>query len=197
MAISKTDICNRALALAGASPIVNITEESTNANVLNRVYEMCLRSVLYECKWNFATKRDNLTVSADTLDFYEAGRNIVYVKPTDMIRIYETNPDYAQWKEEGDYIISDCVGLGVLYVYYLDVPSKYPSYFIDALVDKIVSEIAYQIVNSSTLAEKYTKKYEDISLPKATSANSQTGDQQYLKDDAWELAKYTNIQVES
>ena len=53
------------------------------------------------------------------------------------------------------------------------------------------------IVNSGSLGEAYLNKYEKISLPKATAANSQTGVQQTLSDDAWELAKYFDGQADA
>jgi len=195
MAISKTDILNKALTLVGAAPITNINDSTNNARILNRVYEVSLRSILSECKWNFATKRSDLTLSTDTLDWYDTGEVYVYIKPNDMVRAFEANDVNATWREEGDYIISDTTGLGLRYVYYLDVPSKYPSFFVDAFIDKLCSDIAYAIVNSATLGASFKELYESVSLQKAMSSNSQIGTQQYLRDDAWELAKYNNVQT--
>lgn len=197
MAITKTDIVNKALTMVGAAPVISIDDDTNNARILNRVYEIALKSVLAECKWNFATKRSNLSAVVNTLDFNDIGEENVYAKPTDMIRIFSTNPVRAQWREEGDYIISDSSDLGVRYVYYLDTPSKYPIYFVEAFADKLASDIAYAIVNSATLATTFIEKYESISLPKALAANSQTGIQQVLQDDAWELAKYNDTQIDS
>ena len=197
MAITKTELVNKALTLVGANPITNLDDDSNNARIVNRVYEIALRSILGECKWNFATKRVLLTLSADTLDWYDTGETYVYIKPTDMIRIFGTNDDSCTWREEGDYIVSDTSDLGVRYVYYLDTPSKYPASFIEAFIDKLCSDIAYMIVNSATLGDKFKTSYESISLPKARAENSQTGKQQYLKDDAWESAKYGDGTLEA
>lgn len=197
MATSKTDLINKALTLVGAAPIVNIDEDSNNAKILKRVYEISLRSLLSEGKWNFATKRALLTVSTDTLAWYDTGETIVYVRPSDIIRIYGSNDQSAIYREEGDYIVSDTTGLGLRYVYYLEDAAKFPSLFIDALVDKLCADIAYTIVNSSTLGERFLTKYETISLPNAMAANAQTGVQQTLQDDAWELSKYQDTQVNS
>ena len=194
MAISKTDMLNKALTQVGANPIVSIDDDTNNARILSRVYEISLRSILSECKWNFATKRASLTLSTDTLDWYETGRTYVYQKPIDMIRIWDPSSNNVSWKEEGDYIISDTSGLGLRYVYYLDVPSKYPAYFVDAFIDRLCSEIAYAIVNSSTLAIQFKELYEGVTLPKAMASNGQSGDQQTLQDDAWEMAKYQDRQ---
>jgi hypothetical protein len=197
MAISKTDILNNALTRIGSAPVTNIDDDTNNARVLSRVYELSLRSILGECKWNFATKRALLSVSTDTLEWYDTGMIYVYIKPIDMIRIHSTNQPDAAWREEGDYIISDTQGLGVRYVYFLDTPSKYPAYFVDAFVDKLCSDIAFMIVNSSTLGDKFKTIYEKVTMPKATAMNAQTGDQQTLKDDAWEMAKYNDMQITS
>lgn len=193
MSLSKTDILNKALTQIGAAPIINIDDDANNARILSRVYEGALRSILGECKWNFATKRALLSLSADVLSWYDLGEVYVYQKPIDMIKIFGTSFSPSVWREEGDYIVSDTASLGLRYVYYLDDPTKYPSYFIDAFIDKLCSDICYAIVNSAQLAEKFKQLYESISLPKAMSSNSQGGTQQNVIDDAWEVAKYNNV----
>jgi hypothetical protein len=194
---TKVEIINKALTLIGASPIVNITDDTQNARIMNRVYDSSRKSVLSECLWNFASKRSLLALSADTLPWYDTGVGILYARPSDVIRIFATNDKNAIWKEEGDYIVSDTNGLGILYVYDLDVPSKYTSSFIDAFVDRLASDAAYPIVNSRNLGEAFRKLYETISLPKAKSENSQTGSQVTMQDDAWEMAKFSNGSINS
>ena len=189
MAISKTELINKSLTLVGAEPIVNITDDTQNARIVNRVYEISLRSILSETKWNFATTRKLLALSADSLDWYHINEAYIYVRPNDCIRIFETNNDDSVWREEGDYVIADTSGLGIKYVRYIDDPNRYPASFIDAFIDKLCSDIAYMIVNSASLGKTFLDKYEDVSLPKARSENAQTGVQVYLKDDAWERAK--------
>ena len=192
MAISKTELINKSLTLLGAAPITSIDDDTNNARIVNRVYESALRSILSECKWNFATKRALLSIVTDTMAWYYTNEVYVYQKPIDMIRIFGTNDDDAIWREEGDFIISDTSGLGVIYVFYLDNPDKYPAQFIEAFSDKLASEIAYMVLNSASKAEEMYKKYQTISLPNARSENAQVGMQQYIRDDAWELAKYGN-----
>ena len=80
------------------------------------MYESSLRSILSECKWNFATKRVLLTVVTDTMAWYDQGETLVYQKPSDVIRIFGDNSDGSIWREEGDLIISDTSGLGIRYV---------------------------------------------------------------------------------
>jgi len=197
MALSQVDIVNKALTLVGASPIVSLTEDTNNARITNRVYEAALRSILTECKWNFATKRADLSVSGDDLDWFDIGETNLYIRPADTIKIFGVSDPAASWREEGDYIISDSSGLGVRYVFYNIDPATYSADFITAFIDRLASDIAYAIVNSASLGEKYKNLYESVSLPKALSSNSQGGVQQNIQDDAWELAKYHDGQKDA
>lgn len=196
MANSQTAIINKALVLVGASTITNIGDNSPNAIALSNVYELSLQSILSECKWNFCTKRFKPSVVASSSTGYPAflypGEIAVYALPNNVIRIWTTNPSTACIREESGQLISDTVNLGIIYTYYDDNPGDYPSYFLDAFIDKLCSDIAYLIINSATLAESFIKKYETVSLPKAMSANSQTGVQQRPRDGAWTDAKYYN-----
>lgn len=190
MSVSKTSVCNKALTLCGAAPITNITDDTNNARVLNRVYEIARQSILTECRWNFATTRSTLSVSTVEMPWDHTGEAYVYVRPADALRVFETSDPNATWREEGDYIISDTNDLGIKYVYDHDDPSKYPSSFAEAFIDKLCSDICFMILNSASKAEGFLKKYEGVSLPKAMSVNAQTGTQQEPIDDAWLSSKY-------
>ena len=162
MANSKTAIINKALVLCGAATVTNITDGTPNANALSNVYQISLQSILSECKWNFATSRATLSVAATsstTPAFFYTGEKFVYALPGNIIRIFDVNPREAYWREESGQIISDTDNLGILYVYYDDNPDDYPSYFLDAFIDKLCSDIAYLIINSAGVAEAFIKKY--------------------------------------
>src|SRR5579863_9157132 len=132
MANSQTMILNKALVLCGAATVTSINDNSPNAIALNNVYELSLQSILSECKWNFCTTRATLSVAAISPAFYYPGENFTYAIPTNLIRIWATNPVVAQIREEGGQIISDTQNLQILYTYYDDNPNDYPSYFLDA-----------------------------------------------------------------
>jgi hypothetical protein len=186
---SKTELVNKALTMIGANPIVNLTDDTRNANIMSRIYKIALRGLLSECLWNFARRRSLLALSTTTMAWYHTNEVYVYQRPSDVIRILGTNDADAMWREEGDYIISDTINLGIEYVAYVSDPSKYSSSFVEALIDKLCSDAAYMILNSGEVAEKYMEKYNKVSLPKAMAENAQIGIHQVLKDDAWELAK--------
>jgi hypothetical protein len=193
---SQTSILNKALTLCGAATVISITDNSPSAIILNNVYNISLQSILSECKWNFCTLRLNPSVVPSSSTTYPAflypNEIVVYALPTNIIRIWGTNPTNAQIREESGQLVSDTVNLGIQYTFYDTNPNDYPSYFLDAFIDKLCSDIAFQIINSATIAEAFVKKYETVSLPKAISANSQTGVQQYPRDGAWTNAKFYN-----
>jgi hypothetical protein len=189
---SKTELVNKALVSIGAETISSLTDGTTNADIMNTVYKIALKKILSECLWGFATKRALLTTSTTSLAWSHNDESYTYDKPTDIIRIFGTNDDYAIWRDEGDVITSDTAGLGIKYIYYLDNPAKYSPSFIEAFVDLLAYQAAVMILNDPSLAQKLLQKYEKISLQKAESENAQTGTQQYVRDDAWELSKYSN-----
>jgi len=191
---TKTEIINKALTKVGAQPITNLDDDTEQARTVNRVWETALKEVLSECKWNFAVKRKNLTRLDVTLDWYYTSESYVYQKPNDIVRIFGFSDRNITCREEGEYIISDTIDIGILYVYYLEDPTKYSPSFIGALSDKLCSEIAYKIVNSATLGQEYLVAYETLSLPKAMTANSQIGTQIVPEDDAWVDAKFADGQ---
>ncbi len=194
MANSQVQIINKALVLCGAATVVSINDGTPNAIALSNVYELSLQSILSECKWNFCTIRIKPSVLSSSSSTYPAflmpGEINVYSLPSNVIRIWGTNPSNARIREESGNLISDTVNLGIFYTYYDDNPNDYPSYFLDAFIDKLASDIAYLIINSPQVATGIMKKYETVSLPKAISANSQTGIQQTPMDGAWTNAKY-------
>ena len=197
MAISKTEICNKALTLIGAEPITSITDSAENAQVANRVYDLSLKSILSEAPWVFALKRELLARSAETLAWYDQNETIVYAKPNDMIRSFRANDKNAVYRRVGELIVSDTTGLGLEFTYYLDTPSKYTTSFIEAFVDKLCSDMAFMILNSKTVAGGFLDKYEKVSLSKAMAENAQIGTPVSMQDDSWTLAKFGATDADS
>jgi hypothetical protein len=186
----KTTIINRALSLIGAEPINNLTDDTPEAQIANRQYEESRRSVLSECLWNFAAKRDALNSVAETLPWSKDGVNNVFQLPADIIRIFEVSQPYATWHIEQDRLITDVSEIGILYVYDLEDTTKFSSSFTDAFADKLAADMCYTVLNSNTEAKLMMEKYEGVSLPKAMADNSQEGTAAQVKDDLWPYARF-------
>ena len=179
-------IINKALVLCGASTVTSLTEDTPNARALNAVYDISRKAVMTECKWTFSTTRSTLaTVSTSVIAWFHLEEGFVYSRPTAALRVLEMSNPLSIWREEGEYIISDTANLGAKYTFDQTDVSKYPTYFIEAFIDKLCADICFMILNSASKAEGFLTKYKKISLPNAMSSNSQTGTQQQVQDNEW------------
>lgn len=189
---TKIEIINRGFTLAGLNKITNLNDVSPEAELADLIYPTSLATILEECMWSFATKRVNLSQTNQTPAWATRGMNKVYTKPADLIKIFKTNPPTAFWRVEGDYVVSDQSGLGVLYVYLNDVPASYPPKFVEALAAKFAADIAYMALNDPKRTQQLVENYEAVLLPKAMSSDSQVGTTYLPEDSYWVDAKYGN-----
>ncbi|GEM_PF-5929376 len=176
---STTAIINHALVLCGASTVASLTEDSANARALNSIYEIARKGLLTETAWSFAITRSTLATNstASLVSWFHEGENsaagYVYTRPSDALQILEVSDPKAKWREESDLIISDTLGLKAKYIFDQSDVSKFPPYFVDAFIDKLCIDIAYQIINDLTKAAAFVEKLERVSLPKAKAKNAQ------------------------
>src|SRR3990167_3093263 len=185
-------LVNHALLLCGASPIVALTDDTTNARAANAVYENARSGFLTECRWTFALTRSSLATSATVMAWLHDEESYVYDRPTGALRIWQMSDIEAIWREEGAYIISNTASLGTLYtIDHTEVGLWRPKPTI-AFIDKLCSDISFMVLNSATKAEAFLTKYQKVSLPAAMAEESQTGTHQEVQDDAWLKSKYGN-----
>lgn len=183
-------ICNKALVLCGASPITSLSEDTANARALNAAYEISRQDFLTECRWTFSLTRSTLaTVATTTFAFLYDEEGYGYSVPTGALRIWQMSDVEAVWRQEGSYIISDSDSLGALWTFDQSEVGLWTPKAVMAFIDKLCSDISYQIINSVPKAEAFLSKYQKISLPAAMSENSQTGTHQEVIDDAWLRSK--------
>lgn len=188
---STISIINYALVLCGATTVSAITDDTPNARALNTVYDFCRKNFQTDNKWTFSTTRSTLsTVSTSTFAYLHHDESYAYTKPTGVLRIWEVSDEQAIWREEGDYIISNVDSMGIKWSFDQTDHTKWPPYAVEAFCYKLASEIAFQVMNSATKAAELKKYYDEVKLPEAQAKNSQTGEQQQVRDDAWEASKY-------
>lgn len=187
-------VLNYALVLCGATPISAITDDTPNARALNAVYEISRKSFLSECGWNFSATRSTLATagSLTLMPWTFENEAYVYAMPSDVLSIVCVSDDKAVWRQEGIYIISDTNTLGLKYVYDNSEVGKWLLSALLAFIDKLCSDICFQVLNSSKKAEGFLEKYEKVSLPKAMAENAQTGTHQVPTDDEWTNSRFSN-----
>lgn len=188
---STLSVINYALVLCGANTVAAITDTTPNASALNNVYDFARKNFLTDNKWTFSTTRSTLSTVATTAFAYLSNdESYVYTKPTGVLRVWEVSDSSAIWREEGDYIVSNVAGLGMKWSFDQTDHTKWASYSVQAFCYYLASEIAFQIMNSASRAADLKKYYDSTVLPNAQAKNSQTGDQQAVRDDSWERSKY-------
>lgn len=175
---SQTSICNQALAKLGANPIINIDQESTEAQLCKTFYTDVLQAVLEEYPWTFATKRYELPKSAETPPPPFAAQ---YLIPSNILAIVQasSNPDFTrinptEWQVENGYIVSDS---GTMYIKaIIDVTDTrmFSAKFIRAFVSRMAAELSLPITQSREMHRQLMEEY-GILLDRAISADGQQG----------------------
>lgn len=102
---SSTDICNRALQMLGANPIVSLTDGSKNARECALCYDKLRQSLLRSHAWNFATVFASLPELASPPNPTPANslwaNTHVYALPADFLRLVQVSPFVGTWLWEG------------------------------------------------------------------------------------------------
>ena len=193
--MNQTAICNLALVRLGVSqPIADITENSTPARACNAVYEQCVRTMLRERPWQFASRQVALALVGENLmsdwlftyrypaDYIATNRVFPYLVPSAPVSIVHAvehtyMPDYP-FRIGSDAIgrlihtdVDDAVVEGTVYI---PDTSMYDPMFSSALAWFIAAEIAVSLTKNKDLYGNAFTQYQTIvSEAFATGMNEQ------------------------
>ncbi len=113
----------------------------------------------------------------------------VYQAPTDLVKVIKKSDINAFVTIEQDKIISDIDDLLITYTYLNVTVSQYSKKFVQALVTRLASEIAFTIMNSVSKARDLMNLYIEDTLPKAISVDSTEGTPDQIQDDEWDIKR--------
>ena len=161
MALTKFDICSQALIKCGADTISSFSDGTHEANVCSVMYNTTKKSLLYYTFWNFANLKVQLNRLSETPT--DAKFLYAYSLPGDVIRIrsvFDENghADYT-YKKEGQKIFSNNDTAFVEYVQEMDETTM-PSFFVEALVAKVATEINEAITASGSLTQRLASDFQ-------------------------------------
>lgn len=166
---SKVDIANRTLDKLGAENIVSLSEDSENARVINRMYDIVLESMLRSHTWNCAKVRVVLTplAAAPAFDY-----DFQFQLPADCLRPVFP-PKVTDWSiEKGNVLLTnDGSTLNLLYISTLADPNDMDACLIEAFASKMAMECAEKITQSSTKRKLATDEYK-AAMDEAKKANA-------------------------
>ena len=147
---SEVSICNRALAMLGASTITSLTDGSTEANVCNAVYADARDAILRAYPWACAIKRATLAQlsTAPVWGFTKA-----YSLPNDphCLAVLDLKED-SKYRVEGRSLICNSDSATIKYVARITDPGQFDPAFVFALSCRISAEIAYALTQNRALS---------------------------------------------
>ena len=164
MATTKVDICSTALVMIGANTITSFSDDSTEANVCNTVYEDIVKSSLTRHRWRFATEQQQLSLLTATPTGRYAYAYQLPTNPELLQLITLTVNDFViPYERYGDKVYLDNYGStsSVIcdYVYRAD-ESEFPPHFILALQYQLASLFAGSIARDSGMIKQFAEMAE-------------------------------------
>ena len=161
MALTKFDICSQALTKVGADTITSFSDETHESNVCSVMYDTIKKSLLYYTFWNFAIDKQQLNKLSETPT--DKKFTSAHSLPGDVIRIkavIDQNglPNYT-YRKEGQKIFSSLGTVILEYVQNMD-ETNMPSFFVEALVAKIATEINEPITGNGALTNRLASDFQ-------------------------------------
>lgn len=160
MALSKVEICNRALVLLGEAGVLSTGQEDQDARTCELQYRPCVVSLLEKGNWTFATKRAKLNLLAEVPAF---GYAHMYELPGDFLKMQEVCfsgikvEDITQFSiEDGKVLCDEGDSVQIKYTYDQTDPKRFSELFAEAVATRIAEKVCYALVESSTVRDRMT-----------------------------------------
>lgn len=200
MSYSKVQIANMTLAKVGdtAAQITSFTEDSKEANLINKFYEPSLREVLRMHTWNCAKTRAQLAQSTTDPAF---GWDNSFPLPADCIRplsFFSSSSsqrsirENVEWQKEGRNIYTNASEAYLIYVKYLTDPNEMDELFIRCLYTQLAIKVAYPLTEDAKLVRMLEDEMSQVILPEARRVNSFEGYEAPSVDSEWLEASYAS-----
>lgn len=188
---SDVEICNLALAKAGAERITSLLDDSKQAKLLNSMYVHKRDAELAANHWTFATKRASIA-AASAAPSYGWARS--YPLPSDFLRLvqvgdnytfYDTGGNGQLFEVEGKAILTDeAAPLKIRYIQRVENSGTFPVLFAEVLACRLHVEICEALTQSSTKAEQALNGYK-MAVREAKRANAIERPPQVVPDASW------------
>ena len=156
---SAVDVANDALTFIGATRIVSLEDDLTEAGVMNQLYQRTVDAVLRSYPWKCAKMQATLAASA-TAPVWEWDK--AYRLPPDplclrVISVKDADTD-DKWERYGNFIYTDLTACSIDYIGRIDA-SAFDPVLRDAISAKLASDAAYPLVGSSSLVQMMYQTY--------------------------------------
>jgi len=197
---SSVGICNRALDKLGApGTIINLTDDTVNASVMLRAYDIVRQAELRRHRWKFSLSRASLAeLSTPPI----SGFGHQYQQPADCLRVIQigelhvgadlsdyVNSSTEMYSIEGRKILTH-YGAPLPIRYIIDVTDTglFDSAFTEALSSRLAYECCERITQSDSKRQLAMADYK-LAIREAARANALESAPQKIADDTWVLAR--------
>jgi hypothetical protein len=161
---SQVDVANLALVKLGDQQITTFEDDSAHARVVKLLYPRVIDAVLRDHKWRFAVRQATLAELAGAPIWRYAHR---FQLPTDpyclrIIRVSTEAPelgDAERWEIQGREILTNAESVNIEYIARIADPLQWDVQFLDAVVERLASELAMPITNTPTLRGQLLQGY--------------------------------------
>ena len=175
---TEVSICSNALRRLGDDPITSLTDDSERARLCNAFYEDARDACLRSHPWNFALTRASLTQLSDSPVY---GYDYQFALPTDPYCLRVLAMEYEDYifkvenfSTQGRVLLTDEETAKIIYIARITDTTLFDSLFVDTLITKLASDLAYPVTNSLKVQEQMYKLYQ-LKLSEARSIDGQEG----------------------
>lgn len=191
---SAVDVCNDALTLLGDDRIISLTDDTTQARVMNQLYQPTVDAVLRSYPWRCAIAQAQLARLSSTTPLY--GFSYAYQLPTDpkalrVLEVYNSSNvsqrDH-QWAKFGDKIYSDLETVYITYVAQI-VANGFDPLLRQAVAARLAADAAWPLTQNSTLVGNMNQLYA-AKLNEARTVDRLEGQGQMLHAHQFESVRY-------
>ena len=175
---TEVSICSNALRRLGDDPITSLTDDSERARLCNAFYEDARDACLRSHPWNFAITRASLTQLSDSPVY---GYDYQYALPTDPYCLRVLAMEYEDYifkvenfSTQGRVLLTDEETAKIIYIARITDTTLFDSLFVDTLITKLASDLAYPVTNSLKVQEQMYRLYQ-LKLSEARSIDGQEG----------------------
>lgn len=201
MALSRTQVINRALQLIAADTISDPDEDTTSARTAKLEYDAVVRAELSAYPWYFAKRQAQLAQEADTPLFKYA---YAFTLPSDFMRLVELESRWVfavdrntqdtdptpPYEMQGRSLLTDLTApLRIGYVRdATDEPTIWHPLFEEVVVASLAAVLANPLAKSMSLVEAMLK-VRRMKIAEARRVNAIQQPPKHIPDSSWMVAR--------
>lgn len=188
---SKVQIVNRALARLAQARLTSLDDNTQAGKLANDIYEDVAEETMSEACWTSTLRRATLAQSSTTPAF---GYDYQYQLPTNpkclrVIKINECKPGDIDYRIEGDKLLTNESTASILYVAHITDSESYDIDLRQAIIWRLVIEMAYMYTGQSKVVVALVDKAEK-KIAQLISLNSLQGAREIINSDTFVDARY-------